>query len=532
MNSTEDFINNEKNKSFNEMKNENKYIEEILKEKKINKDIIKFSTSLNNCITEILFATKEYCSKINQIYEKIEIKNISKIIDKNPERKFVDIIYRILKDIIETITKNLVNLKNVSKNQEDIFINIDEDLKQKEEIFLLDIKKIEFTKLAYHQEFNNYELSLIQNELSNNNNNINMKYALDLQKSYLEMNEKLKSQVKNIFIIINKKRKLLFKGIFDNFKNFLGNVNFAIDNIYKKIEEEKCKELELKIFDDVNQIDEKINNIIIEDFYEFKFLSLYDREEKKESIYNCNELYDKLNEKNIENILEKLKKNNINFCQKNKEIINLIETKKDIELITNLILNSPEKFDSKKKEILLNKLKSSPKNQLIFLQYLNNTRSKGIFNLNKNTIIILCELFLDIINSSFQNNSYKNIQLCIILCQTYYHEEENKKIYMIHHMRKSKIFNEKNFWMNYFKGLINEEKKKIRLITDKKTLENKEAAIVYSSIFTLIKNMVDFDLDLDFITNLSDDIFTIYKISDNQKKDILNYLIVELQAPK
>ena len=103
---------------------------------------------------------------------------------------------------------------------------------------------------------------------------------------------------------------------------------------------------------------------------------------------------------------------------------------------------------------------------------------------------------------------------------------------MIHHMRKSKIFNEKNFWMNYFKGLINEEKKKIRLITDKKTLENKEAAIVYSSIFTLIKNMVDFDLDLDFITNLSDDIFTIYKISDNQKKDILNYLIVELQAPK
>ena len=221
MNSTEDFINNEKNKSFNEMKNENKYIEEILKEKKINKDIIKFSTSLNNCITEILFATKEYCSKINQIYEKIEIKNISKIIDKNPERKFVDIIYRILKDIIETITKNLVNLKNVSKNQEDIFINIDEDLKQKEEIFLLDIKKIEFTKLAYHQEFNNYELSLIQNELNNNNNNINMKYALDLQKSYLEMNEKLKSQVKNIFIIINKKRKLLFKGIFPRLLYFL-----------------------------------------------------------------------------------------------------------------------------------------------------------------------------------------------------------------------------------------------------------------------------------------------------------------------
>ena len=51
MNSKEDFINNEKNKSFNEMKNENKYIEEILKEKnlvkmKIEKSLVEWQKEI------------------------------------------------------------------------------------------------------------------------------------------------------------------------------------------------------------------------------------------------------------------------------------------------------------------------------------------------------------------------------------------------------------------------------------------------------------------------------------------------------
>ena len=104
-------------------------------------------------------------------------------------------------------------------------MNLDKDLKKSEEIFLLDIEKIEFSRLAYHQEFNNYELSLIKDELYNNHTNINVQYALDLQKSYLELNEKLKSKIKNIFIIINKKRKLLFEGIVDNLQNFFKNIN-------------------------------------------------------------------------------------------------------------------------------------------------------------------------------------------------------------------------------------------------------------------------------------------------------------------
>ena len=45
---------------------------------------------------------------------------------------------------------------------------------------------------------------------------------------------------------------------------------------------------------------------------------------------------------------------------------------------------------------------------------------------------------------------------------------------------------------------------------------------VYSSIFTLTKNMVDFGLDMDFIINLTNEAFLKYNISDNLKKDIIN----------
>lgn len=44
--------------------------------------------------------------------------------------------------------------------------------------------------------------------------------------------------------------------------------------------------------------------------------------------------------------------------------------------------------------------------------------------------------------------------------------------------------------------------------------------------------MVDFGLQMDFITALTHEIFDTYNIPDAHKKDIINYLIIELQAIK
>ena len=103
---------------------------------------------------------------------------------------------------------------------------------------------------------------------------------------------------------------------------------------------------------------------------------------------------------------------------------------------------------------------------------------------------------------------------------------------MINYMKNSNIFKDKTFWKNYLKGLVDDEIKKIIIYKDKNKPEKQKSIAVYSSIFTLTKNMVDFDLDMDFISSLNNEAFEVYNIPADQKKDIINYLIVELQTPK
>ena len=537
---------------------------EISREKKVIMGIKMFSFDLTNIFTEIKSATSEYCSKINQIIEKLKTQNSNLNIGKHPELNLQNNLYKIIKHFIELVQKNFINVEIENTRSEKDLISIEEQINQLEEILHLDIDKMEFTKQAYEQEFQKYELYLIKNELYNkaieynekdinndkeNNNeeiNENVKRLLSLQKAYLNINQKLKLGLKNIFDMMNIERKYLFKTINDSFGNFLNNIYSTANKINKILDEEKINKLEVNNEDFAKQIEEKINNVFNEEIYEFKFLEQFNPLREEEEIMKKNKkgidnLLDKLSDKNIKNIAKKLKKCSFCFCQKNLQQLKLMETNEKIISIISLILNTPMKFNEKEKKELLSLLKSSSQNQLLFLRYLNNYRATGNLNLKKETISIFCELFLFIINLGIQNNNFKAIQLSIILCQTYYHEiddnskdkdNEKKKIYMINYMKNSNIFKDKTFWKNYLKGLVDDEIKKIIIYKDKNKPEKQKSIAVYSSIFTLTKNMVDFDLDMDFISSLNNEAFEVYNIPDDQKKDIINYLIVELQTPK
>ena len=56
------------------------------------------------------------------------------------------------------------------------------------------------------------------------------------------------------------------------------------------------------------------------------------------------------------------------------------------------------------------------------------------------------------------------------------------------------------------------------------------ASIFYTTILTVTKNMIDFELDMDFILLVNNEAFELYNIPDNQKKDIINYLIEEMKS--
>ena len=533
--------------------------DEISKEKDINSNINQFSQYLSDIFTSIKTLTNDYCIKLNQIIEKLNNSNKK---NKNESQIILNMenyIYKTLKECTDIISKNFAKVECQKDEKDENLDKTEQNINQLEEYLQLDINKMEFNRAAYLQEFNNFEISIIKEELDqkenydNDNekkrimikgddiNNDNVSRILALQKSYFDISKKLRDEFKQILNMIHIKRKFILKTIYNKFQLFLSCINDTGEKINKITNDENTNNIFEDNEENSEKMDEKINDIFKEDLYKFKFLSEFKTiKESKNKIKNKRNnfeyLYDKLDENNIENIAKKLKKYDIQFSKENTEQFNVLQNNKIIKSKINLIINAPLKFIPKERENFISLIKSSVQNQILFLQYLNNYRATGNLNLKELTINIFCEIFLHILMSS---KDFKSIQLCIILSQTYYYEKdkpadnegEGNKIFMINYMKKWQIFKNKVFWKNYLDGLIDDEIKKINENKEKKISTKQMTTSVYSSIFTLTKNMVDFGLDMDFIINLTNEAFLKYNISDNLKKDIINYLIEELQAP-
>lgn len=535
--------------------------DKISKEKDINSNINQFSQYLSDIFTSIKTLTNDYCIKLNQIIEKLNNTNKK---NKNESQIILNMenyIYKTLKECTDIISKNFAKVECQKDEKDENLDKTEQNINQLEEYLQLDINKMEFNRAAYLQEFNNFEISIIKEELDqkenydndNDNkkkrimikeddiNNDNVSRILALQKSYFDISKKLRDEFKQILNMMHIKRKFILKTIYNKFQLFLSCINDTGEKINKITNDENTNNIFKDNEENSEKMDEKINDIFKEDLYKFKFLSEFKTiKESKNKIKNKRNnfeyLYDKLDENNIENIAKKLKKYDIQFSKENTEQFNVLQNNKIIKSKINLIINAPLKFIPKERENFISLIKSSVQNQILFLQYLNNYRATGNLNLKELTINIFCEIFLHILMSS---KDFKSIQLCIILSQTYYYEKdkpadnegEGNKIFMINYMKKWQIFKNKVFWKNYLDGLIDDEIKKINENKEKKISTKQMTTSVYSSIFTLTKNMVDFGLDMDFIINLTNEAFLKYNISDNLKKDIINYLIEELQAP-
>ena len=533
--------------------------DKISKEKDINSNINQFSQYLSDIFTSIKTLTNDYCIKLNQIIEKLNNTNKK---NKNESQIILNMenyIYKTLKECTDIISKNFAKVECQKDEKDENLDKTEQNIDQLEEYLQLDINKMEFNRAAYLQEFNNFEISIIKEELDqkenydNDNkkkrimikeddiNNDNVSRILALQKSYFDISKKLRDEFKQILNMMHIKRKFILKTIYNKFQLFLSCINDTGEKINKITNDENTNNIFEDNEENSKKMDENINDIFKEDLYKFKFLSEFktikeSKNEIKNKRNNFEYLYDKLDENNIENIAKKLKKYDIQFSKENTEQFNVLQNNKIIKSKIDLIINAPLKFIPKERENFISLIKSSVQNQILFLQYLNNYRATGNLNLKELTINIFCEIFLHILMSS---KDFKSIQLCIILSQTYYYEKdkpadnegEGNKIFMINYMKKWQIFKNKVFWKNYLDGLIDDEIKKINEKKEKTISTKQMTTSVYSSIFTMTKNMVDFGLDMDFIINLTNEAFLKYNISDNLKKDIINYLIEELQAP-
>ena len=530
---------------------------------------------------EIRDATIEYCKKMLEISKKLKPN------DKSSEGKIQKLIFEVLTNsskAMEDAVKKFYDRKNDNSYMYEEFEKNKEDLEEEyaEKIRLMDEKR-----KSYILEMKNYEIYLINKELglleSKNENESNKKEkkkkgkdkelpiennydkVYKQQESLFSSKDDLRKCLKSIFFAINTERKLTYNSLIRNCENLLNVINTGLSKlneiISNLIESITKKPLELNN----NLINEEniINQILKEDLYTFKFISISKKKEeenneeesknkkkkkektKKNDIDSINDLLEKLEENNILNMLNEVKNNKISLSKKSNNKLILLENKKYIETKIELIINKPDEYDKETKEKLNSLLESNEEYQMTFMKYLNNYRARGEFILKKVSITNLCDLFKIIVDSAIKSKNYKLIKLSMILSLTYYHLKEEKnetnktnenneenKIYMTEYLKQFESYQELPFWLNYLEALINEEIERINKGNELPINEKKKSVIINSNIFTLIKSMIDYGLDEQLILKVLDEIYNNYEINVTDKGDILNFLTTEMKEKK
>ena len=243
--------------------------------------------------------------------------------------------------------------------------------------------------------------------------------------------------------------------------------------------------------------------------------------------------YYKLNSKNILNIFEEMKSNNFLLSRFDDKIQNEEKDKITIKKITKQILKN-DNFENLKDEFrntFLEKLKLR-NNQKFFLKILNDYRTKGHFNINKNAFEFFGEIFQYINNICLNNEDMETYKFLYSISFTYYYAEGERKHFLTDYIENHIKYKNISFWINYLKILIkweiNNSKGKIPVegINEQKMLKN----VRFNCLLNAIKNMIDFHIDNEFINQFINTVNGKYPMDEIQLKTIEIFLIDEANS--
>ena len=150
----------------------------------------------------------------------------------------------------------------------------------------------------------------------------------------------------------------------------------------------------------------------------------------------------------------------------------------------------------------------------IFLVILSKQRTNGRYCRTKKLINDLGTILNFIIDMCHKTLNYHPVKTCIILSQTFYYEEKNKKVYLYNNLNKNKWLKRPDFWRNLINFMIenetNNKKEETNNQINKKNLEN----IVFSQILAYMTSMKDFKIDIRIILKITDELIKKYEISN------------------
>ena len=532
---------------------------------------------------KLLLVNTTYKNKISSIFDKIKKKNIDiskvfefvnsipKIIDSRLEsllffngelnekiRVFED---NSIDQVISTCEAQFNKLKNNLTNKDNDINNIKNN-------FFSEMKKTELITYKYYflnKKFNSnipekYKNEHIKEETMNNI----IKETKEIENNYKQQIDEGRNK-ENIFKdnskFYSENIKKCSNDLIERIKNLVLNFVMALKNNFKLPENEINIFLPklIKLNETLN-LDETFKNHFI--FYN-KGISLFNPEKYEMLIFQKTkkkkenkEIIDEIENKILEledgfettylildpisfftiekmKIFELININNLNLeIEREKLKINelidklLSNIKKDPKEVEQTQLNISQD-ELNLIEILLNQ----HHNIIIFIQKLNKFRVSGKFYISKEIFSILEKYFIQILNVIKSDEDMFTAKNIMILSQTYFKKDGEKKIYLQETVQKHEIFKQKEFWENLFTFYMNNEIQKLRksidlneIIEEGKSNYNK---ISYGQILSICNNMIEFGLDKKEIYEILEPKIKYYDLDENSIKGIKEMLGLE-----
>jgi len=442
---------------------------------------------------------------------------------------------------------------------------ISNDLSLKDKTILKNFSDLENDSKTLFNYYNNIENSLAYMIISKNENSkklsINEITNLSEYKKTIEKEEIIKASNKGIIEETNFYFKLYDKYLNDskllsdniiytlktNINNFINlytdyckNTSKGMEHISKNIKENDIKGksfLKLPSFEkdfNTNKYQIKlINNKFIVD--NNKILNL----KKYEKIgYKIKE--DKIFLKD-EDIYEIVKIMYAQFLYIDESIYNLIDEqiKINIKNLTEKLLSFGIKKSKLNKEIksineneinLLYKYLDNPFNRFQFLSILNNFRANGFYEVPEKEYEILKTIFLKSVEKIIIDKDISSAKLILILSQTFYCKKDGIKVYLHNYLKNHEIFEDVFIWKQYLMNLIDEDLQRANRSNKKENNINEETKtaiinnILNAQLLPFCDNMIEFGMSVENIYKIIDPIMNEYKIKDDLKNTLVEFI--------
>ena len=513
------------------MKNERLLIDDYLYNDYENSLII--NKSKNELITifyEKLYKLNSYIEKF--IKEKIDSKNMKDILAEfQNEKNFSELLLLLLNKIDTTINETFTMINKIL-----------ELIKKLKESFKLYFKKYdEF--LIYQKKFENKlnEIEIYKINFMNSSNKAESVTYDFLKKKVFNIKSKNQTEFQN-----KENLKNIAKTEMKKYKEKIKEGNNVL-KIFNKIQKE--------IFHTEKELEIEYNEIYSDclmAYLEHQLIINGNRtiEEIKQKIVIANE---KSNTRQLKHYMENyIQKDEINFVQykskiefdnckdalelsavfmtynelgeyigKYKDNVFLDETQKlDLSKKINKILHLNEKITEQDYKILFDIVKTSL-GQNVFINLLSLLRSNGLYEKSENFIIFISKTLNYILECAEKEKNFEKAKNCIILSQTFFFVDLNKKrTYIFALIKDNKWIKSPQFWRNFIDISLEKEFEKARILK-KHNLND----VLLTQILPYINNMKQLGIDYRIIVKIVDEFLKKYQYLNQESNKTVFSLI-------